>query len=373
MIITAVQTIPIRVPLKASVAIKSGRGGSHTESPYLLVKIATDEGHVGIGEVSCTPRWSGEDQVTAAHFIKNYFAPLLIGEDPSDIAKLTEKFTFPVIGNPFTKSGVEMALWDLLGKAQGKPVYELLGGKVREDVATKWSVSGQPPEKAAEIARWAVDQGFKKMKVKVGIEPEGDISRVRAVREAVGDSIKLGIDANGGWESAEVAIATINRMKEFDIYFAEQPVPPGDIDAMAEVRRAVNLPIVADESLYSLSDAKALHRRGSCDVFSIYIGKAGGILPARRIAIFAQSVGIKCTVGSNLELGVGSAAMIHLALATDSIDPLSYPCDIIGPFFYDDDIVKESLPILPGSAQASDRPGLGVELDEDKVERYRVR
>jgi muconate cycloisomerase len=371
--ITAVETIPIRVPLKASVAIKSGRGGSHTESPYLLVKIWTDAGYVGVGEVSCTPRWSGEDQFTAAHYINNYFAPLLIDEDPTDIAALTEKFTFPVSGNPFTKSGIEMALWDLLGKAIGKPVYELLGGKVREQVATKWSVSGQPPEKAAQIARWAVEQGFKKMKVKVGIDPEGDVARVRAVREAVGSAIKIGVDANGGWGSAEVAIATITRLKQLDIYFAEQPVPAGDIDAMADVRRAVDLPIVADESLYTIADARALHRRGSCDVFSIYIGKAGGILPAMKIAQFAGSVGLKCTIGSNLELGVGTAAMTHVALATQAIDPDSFPCDIIGPFFYEDDIVKEPLPIAPGSARANDKPGLGVELDDDKVERYRVR
>jgi muconate cycloisomerase len=240
-------------------------------------------------------------------------------------------------------------------------------------VATKWSVSGQPPEKAAEIARWAVGQGFKKMKVKVGIEPESDVARVRAVREAVGPSMKLGIDANGGWPNSDVAIATIERMKAFDIYFAEQPAPPGDIDGMADVRRAVGLPIVADESLYSLTDARSLHRRGACDAFSIYIGKAGGIGAARSIAAFAQSVGIKCIIGSNLELGVATAAMIHFGLATKALDPELYPCDIIGPFFYDDDVVREPLLLAPGVARATDAPGLGVELDESKVERYRVR
>src|SRR5205085_897860 len=158
-------------PLNPVLAIKAGRGGHHTVSPFLLVKIHTDTPHIGLGEVSCTPRWSGEDQFTAAHFINTYFAPLLIGQDPTQIDALNAKFTFPVSGNYFTKSAVEMALWDLAGKLAGKPVYELLGGKVRDYVATKWSVSGQPPEQAAGIARWAIENGFKKMKVKVGLDP----------------------------------------------------------------------------------------------------------------------------------------------------------------------------------------------------------
>jgi muconate cycloisomerase len=370
--ITRIETIPIRVPLTPALVIRSGRGGHHTVSPFLLVKIHTDDGAVGVGEASCTPRWSGEDQFTAAHFIDHYFAPLLIDEDPTQVESLTRKIEFPVSGNYFTKSAVEMALWDLAGKAANKPVYELLGGAVRDAVATKWSVSGQPPDKAAEIARWALSEGFTKMKVKVGIEPESDVARVRAVRQVVGSAMKLGVDANCGWATPEIAIATIERLRESGIYFAEQPIPPGDPDAMAQVRAAVKLPIIADESVYTLTDARVLHRHQACDVFSIYVGKSGGILPARRIADFAGSVGLKCTVGSNLELGVGSAAMVHLALASNAIDPENYPCDIIGPFFYQDDIVKEPLPILPGSAKSNGKPGLGVELDSDKVERYRV-
>jgi muconate cycloisomerase len=277
-----------------------------------------------------------------------------------------------VAGNYFTKSAVEMALWDLAGKAAGRPVYELLGGKVRDFVPTKWSVSGRPPEEAAAIARWALEQGFTKMKVKVGIDPDGDVERVRAVRQAVGTEIKLGVDANGGWPTPDVAIAAIHRLRELDICFAEQPVPAGDADAMAAVRRAIDIPVIADESVYTLTDAQVLARASACDVFSIYVGKAGGLAPALRIADFAALAGLRCTVGSNLELGVGSAAMVHLALAHRAIDPDQYPCDIIGPLFYEDDIVAEPLPIQPGQARAHDRPGLGVELDDAKIERYRV-
>src|SRR2546421_11843677 len=113
--ITRVETIPISVPLNQKIAIKSGRGGAHTVSPFLLVRIHTDEGITGLGEASCTPRWSGEDQFTAQHYINNYFAPLLIGEDPTHIEPLTAKFTWPAAFNYFTKGAVEMALWDIAG------------------------------------------------------------------------------------------------------------------------------------------------------------------------------------------------------------------------------------------------------------------
>lgn len=371
--ITSVETIPVLIPIKPELVIRSGRGGSHASSPFLLVKIHTDEGLIGLGEASCTPRWSGEDQVTAAHFINTYFAPALLGQDPTRIDELTRSAFAPVAGNAFTKAAVEMALWDLAGKAAGKPVYELLGGRVRDEVATKWSVSGQAPETAAAIARWALERGFKRLKVKVGLGPDDDVARVAAVRAVVGPGFKIGVDANGGWGDQATAIAAIARLKPLGIAFVEQPVWAGDPAEMAEVRRAAGLPIVADESLYSLADARQLARAGACDVFSIYIGKAGGIGPARAIADFALSQGIACTIGSNLELGVGSAAMIHLGLAHPGIKPDDYPCDIIGPFFYEADILTEPLSLEHSRAVATGRPGLGVDLNPDVVERYRVR
>ncbi len=368
--VTTVETIPIQVPINPQRATRGGRG-YHLTSPFLLVRIQTDEGLTGLGEVSCTPGWSGEDQVTAAHLIKEYLAPLLIGEDPTHVERLTAKLRTGVANNPFTKSGLEIALWDLLGKSVGLPVYRLLGGPVREFVPTKYSVSGLAPERAAEIAVWAVEQGFRTMKVKVGIEPEGDIARVRAVREAVGPDVRLGVDANGGW-SVRTAIQTIRRLEEFTIYFAEQPVPESDVAWLADVRAQVRVPIMADESVYTLQDAMAVIRAGAADVLSVYIGKGGGIGPARKVAAVAEAAGLTCTIGSNLELGVANAAMIHLAMATPGIGAEEFPCDIISRFFYEGDILTEPLPIVGGSARPTERPGLGVELDEEKVAHYRV-
>jgi len=369
--ITRVETIPVQVPINPERAIKGGRG-AHTTSPFLLVKVHTDEGLTGLGEVSCTPGWSGEDQVSAAHFIGGLLAPLLVGQNPTDIERLTLTLQRGVAANPFAKSALEMALWDILGKSVGLPIYRLLGGPVRAVVPTKFSVSGQKPEKAAEIAAWAVAQGFRTMKVKVGLDPEEDVERVRAVRRAVGPDVRLGVDANGGW-STRVAIQTIRRLYESNIYFAEQPVPALDVAWLADVRHQVQVPVMADESVYTLQDAMAVVRAGAADVLSVYVGKGGGIGPARKIAAVAEAAGLTCTVGSNLELGVASAAMIHLAMATPGIGAEEFPCDILGPFFYEDDLLAEPLPITGGQAKPLERPGLGVELDERKVDRYRVR
>lgn len=368
--ITRIETIPVQIPINPHRAIRGGRG-AHTVSPFLLVKLHTDEDIIGLGEVSCTPGWSGEDQVTAAHIIRTRLEPLLVGQNPTEIERLSLAIQRGVANNPFTKSGIEMALWDILGKVAGLPVYRLLGGPVRDFVTTKFSISGQPPEHAADIATWAVEQGFKAMKVKVGVDPESDVARVRAVRKAIGPNIRLGVDANGGW-SPRVAIQTIRRLMEFNIYFAEQPVPPLDVSWLADVRSHIAIPVMADESVYTLQDAMAVVRAGAADVLSIYVGKGGGIGPARKVAAVAEAAGLTCTVGSNLEMGIAAAAMIHLAMATPGIGAEEFPCDILSPFLYEGDFLAEPLLIKAGEARPFEKPGLGVALDEDKLRHYTV-
>jgi muconate cycloisomerase len=207
------------------------------------------------------------------------------------------------------------------------------------------------------------------MKVKVAMGSE-DVARVRAIREAIGDDIRLGVDANGGWSPRE-AVQSLRQMLPYRIYFAEQPVAPLDIDWMADVRRQTELPVMADESLYSLQDAMALARSSAADMFSLYIGKSG-LTAARKIAAVAESAGLICTIGSNMELGVAQAAMIHLAIATPAIDAEAIPCDILSHLFYDTNLLTEPLPVSGAEARAPQKPGLGVELDEASIRRYRV-
>lgn len=368
--ITGIEAIPVRVPIRENLAIR-GKAGYHAVSPFLIVRVQTDGGLTGLGEVSCTPRWSGEDSTTAAHFIRTIFEPLLTGKDALDIGAASHAMRHALFGHAFTKAAIEMALWDLLGKAAGLPVYRLLGGKRRDFVPTKWSISGVAPDKAAAIANWAAEKGFRTMKVKVGIDRDQDVERVKAVREAVGPDVRLGVDANGAWKP-RMAIDMVHRLAEYDIYFVEQPVPAGDPSWLADVRNAVDVPVIADESLYTAQDALSLIREEACDVFSVYVGKSGGISAGAHLAAVADAAGLSCTLGSNLEMGIGSAAMLHLAIATGGFVEGQFPCDIIGPLFYEDELLREPLDIRGGEARVPDGPGLGVELDPEKLERYAV-
>ncbi len=370
--ITRIETIPVRVPIRAEFQIR-GALGSHTESPFVILEVHTDEGITGLGEVSCTALWSGEDAVTAVHLIRQYLAPVLVGEDPRDVERLTIRMRRALANNPFTRSGIEIALWDILGKSVGLPVYRLLGGAVRERIPIKMSVSGVEPERAAELGRFAVSRGLTALKVKTGIEPQADLARVRAVREAVGPDFRVGVDANGGW-SPRVAIQTIRRLAdECNIFFAEQPVAPLDIQWLVDVRRNVPVPVMADESCYTLQDSMALARAGAADILSLYVGKGGGIGPARKMAAVAEAAGLTCTVGSNLELGVASAAMAHLAAACTGIGAEEFPCDILGPIAYEHDLLAgDPFDFRSGSVKAPDAPGLGVVLDREMLTKYRV-
>lgn len=271
--VTKVETIPVQIPIEEQLSIRGSRGW-HNVSPFLVIRIHTDDGIVGLGEVSCTPIWSGEDHTTASHFVDTLISPLLIGADPTETERIHAMLEKVVAGNPFTKAGFERALWDILGKIGNLPLYRLLGGPAREFVLTKWSISGEEPNRAAGIPSWAKTEGFQAMKAKVGMNPETDLERVRVVRRAIGQKIRLGIDANGGWSPCE-AIRTIQYLADENMYFVEQPVQPFDVTWMAEVRQHVQVPIMADESLCTLHGAMKLVRAGAADIFSTYIGKAG--------------------------------------------------------------------------------------------------
>lgn len=360
----------IEMPVRPEVAIIGARGGHHT-SPFAIVRVFTDEGIVGLGEVSCTPGWSGEDHVTACHLIRTYLEPALVGRDPLDIARLSALMARVLANNPFTRAGVEMALWDILGRAANLPLYRLWGGGHRDSVPTKFSVSGREPKEAARIASWAVEQGFTAMKVKVGGDVGEDMARVEAVRQAIGPQVLLGVDANGGW-SPWMAAQAVDRLAEFGIAFVEQPVARGRLEAMAAVRRRTSIPILADESVETSLDALDLIRGGAADAVSIYAGKGAGLSMAREIMAVASAAGLGATIGSNAELGIATAAMTHLGMVLPRGAPESLPCDILSVFLYEDMLVREPLDIVAGRATPPVGPGLGVELDEERLEHHRV-
>jgi muconate cycloisomerase len=367
--ITKLEAIPVRVPLKAGMVTKTAHGDHHT-SDYVIVKIHTDDGLVGLGEATVSALWSGETSKSCVAALGDLIGPALMGADPTQISALRKLMDFLIKLNPFTKAAVEMALWDIAGKARCVPVYQLLGGKFWDVIPTKMMIGAFELPRVRSLAEQFLGSGLRCLKVKVGLDLAGDIARVKAVRDVAGPDVRITIDANCGWNLTTARIA-LERMRPFQILVAEQPIPPGDTEALASLR-SCGIPIMVDESVFTLSDAWNVLRAHAADVISIYPGKNGGIAAAMEIAHVAQAAGVPCHVGSNLELGIGSAAMLHLASAVLNIDSETYPADILGPHYHETDLLEKPLALDPHGAHVPDGPGLGVTLDEDKLKRFRV-
>ncbi len=368
--IVRIETIPVSVPLKKGMTAKTAHG-ELVSSPYVILRVHTDQGLIGLGEATLAALWSGESQAAAVAVIRDYLAPALVGRDPRDITRIRHVMDTTIKLNPFTKAAVEMALWDIAGKAVGLPVWRLLGGKVREKVRIKLVVWARDVAGSRSMAEEHLARGVTCIKVKTGLDPAADIARVRAVREVCGPDVPMTIDANCGW-TIQQAGTCLRALADANLLLAEQPIPPGDPQGMAELRRATQTPIMADESIFTLQDAWLLTTHRAVDLLSVYPGKHGGIAATAEIVAVARAAGIRCTIGSNLELGIGTAAMLHVAAAFPEIDTDAFPADTIGPFYHEADLLTRPLDLGPPAALVPDGPGLGVELDESQLKRWRV-
>ncbi len=352
--------------------------GRHWESRFVLVRLLTDDGLEGAGEASVTVRWSGETAWGVQTVIEHVVAPLLVGQELNvhspieSIATIDQIMDQAAAHNWFAKSAIEMACWDVLGRAAGKPVYELLGGACRPlAIRSRYSMGAYDVERARARAAELVEQGFDTVKVKVGGRPGNDIARVQAVREVIGPHRTLVIDANGGWD-AETAINCLRQLQGCNIAVMEQPTPDGDYGQIARVRGESGVKVMADDMCFNLVHAKELIRNHACDLISVYPGKNGGIRKSREIVEFAERHGIACTIGSNLEFDVATAAMGHLIVATPNLRVEEYPGDIHGPAYYEFRIVHEPLSIAGPVTTITSRPGLGVDVDWALVREQRL-
>lgn len=367
--IERIETIPVRIPLKAGFTTKTAHG-IHATSDYVILRVHTDQGLVGLGEATVAPRWSGETSATCIAVIRELLAPALIGQNPLDITRLSARMERVVKLNPFTKAGLEMALWDLAGKVANLPVCQLLGGAVRETMPIKLVIGAFEKAETIALAERFLGMGVRCLKVKTGINPAEDLVRVRTVREVAGPDIPITIDSNCGW-NITTARHTLQQMADLNILLAEQPIPPHDPHAMAALRATVPMPIMADESVFTPADAWAVAAAGAADILSVYPGKHGGIGPTVEIVHLAQAAGLACAIGSNLELGIGTAAMLHVAAALPAIDSERYPADLVGPIYHEADLLTKPLLLGPPAARCPMGPGLGVTLDETQLKRWR--
>jgi L-alanine-DL-glutamate epimerase-like enolase superfamily enzyme len=364
--ITAIRTIPVTVPRRAR-SVPATAYSTVSMAKFVVVVVETDAGIEGYGEASPEYQWTGEDDVTCRHFIEGYLAPVLIGRDPLAVRAAAALMERAISHNWHAKAAIEMALWDILGKQAGLPLSALWGGPVREAVPVKFVVSGAP-DHAAELAARLVGEGFRYIKIKTGLGMEGDLARIRAVSKAV--TVPVGIDCNQGWTYRQT-LAALPELEALGIAFIEQPFPRHPRRALAEFRQHSRIPLVVHESLFSLDDARALLEHRVADVWAVTPGTHGGYLATSEILALARAGGVPCLLGSTFELGIGSAFIGQIGLAAPALDG-TVPSDLIGPFYYDEDIVNERFELIDGAVKPPSGPGLGVTLNRSAIERYRT-
>ncbi|MFP4020389.1 MAG: mandelate racemase/muconate lactonizing enzyme family protein [Halanaerobium sp.] len=322
----------------------------------LIVVIESEEGKFGYGEAAPTAVITGDTKASISGVIKNYIRPVLIGEDIENIEKLHFLIEKAAVNNSSAKAAVEIAVYDLFAQNYGAPLYKILGG-YRESLISDLSISVNPPAEMKEDALTAVKDGYQVLKLKVGKGIEKDLNRVRAVREAVGNKIKIRLDANQGWKAKE-AIYIIEKMEaeNLKIELIEQPVKANDYQALKFVRDSVYTPIMADESLFSAEDCLRLLKMQACDLINIKLMKAGGIYNALKINAIAEANGIEVMVGSMLEAKVSVTAAAHLAAAKKNITRL----DLDAPLYLVEDPIKGGIKMNGPQISFPEGTGLGI-------------
>lgn len=380
--ITAVTATPVRLAIPyplypgegAGTKIEWGKRSRFTPlrpTPmleYVLVRVETDEGITGYGEAQADIGFFGEtvEQVRAA--VADYMGPQLIGKDPLDREYLHSVIDY--CGNGCAKSGIDMALHDLLGRATGASVSVLLGGRRSTRVPVAVEVPGGRPEEMAKACVDLMAQGVRAFKPKVGGYPGADAERLRAIREAVGPHVSIRADANQGYSPKE-AIQFCRLCERYDVglELLEQPVLAHDLAGMALVRRSVDTLIEADESCFTPQDALAIVRHEAADVLNVKLGKAGGFIGAKKIAAIAEAAGLKCVLGTAFGLGLEIAAKAHLFAATEIVtDAVEFTeLSLHGTLLRPPWDARFGLPLEDGCLPVPDGPGLGVELDQAKM------
>lgn len=351
---------------------------------YVIVRITTDDGHIGYGEATVLPEWGGdfgqyygESPGTVFAVIADHLFPVLKDKSPLALEALMNEMNRVIKGHWYAKSAIEIALLDITGKALEQPVCSLLGGPVRTKVPLAHSLGLMDIEPALEEAERAVGEGIGTIKIKGGLDAARDIELLRKLESAYQGKVDFVLDGNQSYRSVAEAVRVIKKIEDCNIQCVEQPV--AGIRNLASVRSQVAVPIMADESVWTHFDTLSLVQAEAVDYVSIYVGKAGGLIGGKKVATVAEAGGLLCNVNGSAEFGVGNAANLHLAASNSVISlPSVIPVTTIqgkeqtevAGRFYQDDIVVEPFQYEDGCLVVPTKPGLGIEIDEDKLRHY---
>ncbi len=371
-------TLPRRRPHSWATSITQiGQG-------YVIARITTDDGHIGYGEATVLPEWGGdfgqyygESPGTVFSVITDYLFPVLKDKSPLALEALMSQMNRVIKGHWYAKSAIEVALLDIIGKALEQPVYNFLGGLVRTKVPLAHSLGLMDVRPALEEAERAVGEGIRTIKVKGGLDAARDVELIRKLESVYQGRVDFVLDGNQSYRSVAEAVRVIKKIEDCNVQCVEQPV--AGIRNLASVRSQVAVPIMADESAWTHFDTLSLVQTEAVDYVSIYVAKAGGLIGGKKVATVAEAGGLLCNVNGSAEFGVGNAANLHLAASSSVI---SLPCVIpvttvqgkeqteVAGRFYQDDIVVEPFQYEDGYLVVPTKPGLGIEIDEDKLRHY---
>ena len=366
--IETIDVFEVRVPRRERNRITTSYA-TLPDAHHALVRVSCD-GLVGIGEAPAELWWTGEDATSVRNAIERYLAPALIGVR-AGIRDCVRRMDAALAGNPYAKAAVEMALWDILGKAAGLPLCALLGGSPGGALPIKYVIGMTEPSRARDEAVYAGELGFTYLKVKVGGDLRRDLERLESVAEVLEGESRFGVDANGGW-SLQTALTALRPLEQLGVAFLEQPVSSAFPDAMAELTARSSIPVVAHESVFTLRDGFQAATGRWAHIWALTPSTHGGLVRTLDLLGVARAAGIPCLLGSTVELGVATAFLTHIGVSFDVISASPIPSDVIGPLYHETDVVVESPTIEGGTVRVPDGPGLGVELDERSLSVFRA-
>jgi L-alanine-DL-glutamate epimerase-like enolase superfamily enzyme len=335
----------------------------------VFVEVHTDEGTVGFGEAPCTVTvgFYGETLETTTTTIRNYIGPKLVGEDPLNIRRIVSIMNSVHGAASLAKTGIDTAIYDVAGKALGVPVSTLLGGRQRDTVAAASEIAVVNSKEMANEADRLVDMGFRVIKVKAGRNAGDEVKGIRAIRDAVGSGIELRVDPNAGWSRLDTQRA-IKELERLEISYIEQPLPGWDLEGLAQLRKATNVPVMVDESVWNVHDVVRVANAEAADIINIKITKAGGLKNSIDIYTTATSLGIPCVIGTELESCMAFAGKLQLAA---SLENLPFACEFTE-LAFQRMILLQPHKLENGSLEVPTGPGLGVIPNKNLIEQSAV-